>query len=58
MGFRTLEIINAAEIHIKEGQMEIITEEGVAVIPIADYGAWCECTVIKSRKKRISACVT
>ena len=36
MGFRTLEISNAAEIHIKEGQMEITTEEGVAVIPIED----------------------
>ncbi len=36
MGFRTLEISNVAEIHIKEGQMEITTEEGVAVIPIKD----------------------
>ncbi len=36
MGFRTLEISNVAEIHIKEGQMEITTEEGVAVIPIED----------------------
>ncbi len=36
MGFRTLEISNAAEIHIKEGQMEITTEKGVAVIPIED----------------------
>jgi len=36
MGFRTLEISNAAEIHIKEGQLEITTEEGVALIPIED----------------------
>lgn len=36
MGFRTLEISHAAEIHIKEGQLEITTEEGVAVIPIED----------------------
>lgn len=36
MGFRTLEISHAAEIHIKEGQLEITTEEGVALIPIED----------------------
>lgn len=36
MGFRTLEISHAAEIHIKEGQLEITTEEGVAVIPVED----------------------
>lgn len=36
MGFRTLEISCAAEIHIKEGQVEITTEEGVALIPIED----------------------
>lgn len=36
MGFRTLEISSAAEIHIKEGQLEVTTEEGVAVIPIED----------------------
>lgn len=36
MGFRTLEISHAAEIHIKEGQLEITTEEGVVVIPIED----------------------
>ncbi len=36
MEFRALEISNAVEIHIKEGQMEITTEEGVAVIPIED----------------------
>ena len=28
MGFRTLEISRAAEIHIKEGQLEITTEDG------------------------------
>ena len=36
MGFRTLEISKAAEIHIKEGQLEITTEEGFAVIPLED----------------------
>ena len=36
MGFRTLEISHAAEIHIKEGQLEITTEEGGVVIPIED----------------------
>ena len=36
MGFRTLEISHAAEIHIKEGQLEVITEDGIAVIPIED----------------------
>lgn len=30
MGFRTLEISQAAEIHIKEGQLEITTREGIA----------------------------
>ena len=34
MGFRTLDINRAAEIHIKEGQLEITTEEGVAHVPI------------------------
>lgn len=36
MGFRTLEISHAAEIHIKEGQLEITTEESIAAIPIED----------------------
>lgn len=36
MGFRTLEISHAAEIHIKEGQLEVTTEEGIATIPIED----------------------
>lgn len=31
MGFRTFEICHAAEIHIKESQLEITTEEGVVV---------------------------
>ena len=34
MGFRTLEISHAAEIHIKEGQLEIATDDGIAVVPI------------------------
>jgi len=45
MGFRTLEISHAAEIHIKEGQLEITTDDGIAVVPIegleSDYGTWC-----------------
>lgn len=36
MGFRTLEISQAAEIHIREGQLEITSAEGVALIPIED----------------------
>ena len=36
MGFRTLEISQSAEIHIKEGQLEVTTQEGVALIPIED----------------------
>lgn len=36
MGFRTLEISHAAEIHINDGQLEITTEEGVVRIPIED----------------------
>lgn len=36
MGFRTLEISHAAEIHIKEGQLEIATKDGVVVVPIED----------------------
>ena len=36
MGFRTLEISHAAEIHIKEGQLEIATDDGIAVVPIED----------------------
>lgn len=36
MGFRTLEINKQAEIHIKEGQLEVTTEDGIAIIPIED----------------------
>ncbi len=36
MGFRTLEISQAAEIHIKEGQLEVTTEGGSVLIPIED----------------------
>lgn len=36
MGFRTLEISQEAEIHIKEGQLEVTTAEGVVLIPIED----------------------
>lgn len=36
MGFRTLEINKPAEIHIKDGQLEIASEDGVARIPIED----------------------
>lgn len=36
MGFRILEISHAAEIHIKEGQLEVTTSEGVVLIPIED----------------------
>ena len=36
MGFRTLEISSAAELHIREGQLEITTEEGCILVPIED----------------------
>ena len=36
MSFRTLEISQAAEIHIHEGQLEVSTEEGRISIPIED----------------------
>lgn len=36
MGFRTLEISQAAEIHIREGQLEITTVEGSIYIPLED----------------------
>lgn len=36
MGFRTLEIASACEIHIKEGQLEITSEDGTAQIPLED----------------------
>lgn len=36
MGFRTLEISHAAEIHIKEGQLEVTTEEGTIYVPVED----------------------
>lgn len=36
MGFCTLEINHTAEIHIKEGQLEVTTEEGIALIPLED----------------------
>lgn len=34
MGFRTLEISHAAELHIKAGQLEVATEEGINIITI------------------------
>ena len=36
MGFRIIEISHAAEIHIKEGQLEVTTLEGVVLIPMKD----------------------
>ena len=36
MGFRTLEISRAAELHIKNGQLEVASAEGTALIPIED----------------------
>ena len=36
MGFRTLELSQAAEVHIKNGQLEISTADGVVMIPIED----------------------
>ncbi len=36
MGFRTLEISTSCEIHIKEGQLEVTSDVGVALIPVED----------------------
>lgn len=36
MGYRTLEISTSCEIHIKEGQLEVTSDAGVALIPIED----------------------
>lgn len=36
MGFRTVEISRACEIHIKEGQLEISSDEGTVLIPVED----------------------
>jgi len=36
MGYRTLEISTSCEIHIKEGQLEVTSDTGVALIPIED----------------------
>ena len=34
MSFRTVEISNAAEIHIRSGQLEITKEEGASLVPM------------------------
>ena len=34
MGFRTLETSQAAELHIKNGQLEVTTNDGVALVTI------------------------
>ena len=36
MGFRTLEISQASEIHIKNGQLEVTSKEGTVLIPVDD----------------------
>lgn len=36
MAFRTVEINNPADIHIRNGQLEIVQNEGIAVIPLED----------------------
>ena len=36
MGFRTLEIGQASEIHIKESQLEVLSKDGLARIPVED----------------------
>ncbi len=36
MGFRTLETSQAAELHIRNGQLEVSTKEGLAMIPVED----------------------
>ena len=36
MGFRTLEISHTAELHIKNGQLEVTNENGTVIIPVED----------------------
>ena len=36
MGFRTLEISQAAELHIRNGQLEVTSKEGTILIPVED----------------------
>lgn len=36
MSFRTIEISQAAELHIKSGQLEVASDDGVAAVPIED----------------------
>ena len=36
MSFRTIEISQAAELHIQKGQLKIASAEGVAVVPVED----------------------
>ncbi len=50
MGFRTLEISKQAEIHIKERQLEVITEDGIALIPIEDLS----CIMVHGANIRLS----
>ena len=49
MGFRTLEISQAAELHIKNGQLEITSAEGVALIRSVYQGTFLhlECAIIE-----------
>ena len=37
MGFRTLEISRPADIHIKEGQMEITSSDGLVTVLVPGY---------------------
>ena len=50
MGFRTLELSRACELHIKNGQLEIKSEEGAAIIPIEDL----ECILVHGANIRLS----
>ena len=36
MGFRTLDICQAAEVHIKMGQIEISSSSGTVSVPVED----------------------
>ncbi|MBQ0004618.1 MAG: type II CRISPR-associated endonuclease Cas1 [Clostridiales bacterium] len=36
MGFRTVEISKACEIHIKDGQLEVTSKDGMTLIPVED----------------------
>lgn len=50
MAFRTLEISSEAEIHIKDGQLEINNKNGIALIPVEDLLLKFLCVLSQTKK--------